>query len=789
MKLTDEKRKKINDDYNALLIICENSNDYNCVDSNKLGLIHYAAALGDLEKIKLILAKGATIQNIGVPQGNTALHYAVKYENFDVADFLLAAGAFITEVKISQFEMSKEITEYYIAQLKKAALENRISNEVINLLFLATAKIGNWEMANALLELGANINFTDHYFNFNALYYSVINNHIEFARKLLEASINVSTLDFSNNSILHFAAQYYADIIPELLQNPDINKLLLHKNIYGHTPFDAALIENNIQAGMHLSGKAEEEVKLLSNKFNNANINISQRKFIMQIKKYFELTKQESTYLNEGGVCNGLVLLRYLDKEFYKHLKFINSWDGAEQSLSEAIPPYKDRRELIEHWLSNIIWLMGGYQTMLEFKMDQTHKAKQFALFKKRITFFHKTETTLLARKLGADKYLSRQQFGEYLQIFSKLPEESGMLINSEAHVATCKRMENKFIEFYDPNFEYEVLGSLNPAFISELVFREQIHVVPENDAKEHFVAIDVFKISDENSEILTNNNYFLANELVDSKNEHDEYIEKSPNKFSQLHVAVITKSIANIDDLLKKPYVDVNAKNYVGKTPLQLAIAVEDHEIICKLLSHKEINQLEAKSAVEDAIWSAVHSGDLKLLNTYTPFLGMLMLRRPGEAIEKWFESLFYFSSKLYQAATNPINHDIISALLKSSLPLCSTWHKNMSNFIEEIESPLRLLIRKNVCLDALLDSMNDMNIADYNGKTALHYAVEFDRVDFINKLIARGANIHQKDKGRSANIEMFSEKPLSPLEYAEKFKHQASFEALSVFNNKHSM
>lgn len=188
MKLTAERHKKITEDFNALWVVCEKANDYRIVDTNKLRLLQYAAALGELEKINLVLEKGVNFKNIGVTGGNTALHFAVKYENTAVANRLLSAGASIIEVKITQFEMNnKEITAYYIAQLKKAIDDNHITNNDLDVILLDAARTGNWEIASAVLELGANLNYTDSYFNLNALFYAIINNHIEFARKLLKA--------------------------------------------------------------------------------------------------------------------------------------------------------------------------------------------------------------------------------------------------------------------------------------------------------------------------------------------------------------------------------------------------------------------------------------------------------------------------------------------------------------------------------------------------------------------------------------------------------------------------
>jgi ankyrin repeat protein len=85
--------------------------------------------------------------------------------------------------------------------------------------------------------------------------------------------------------------------------------------------------------------------------------------------------------------------------------------------------------------------------------------------------------------------------------------------------------------------------------------------------------------------------------------------------------------------------------------------------------------------------------------------------------------------------------------------------------NAISSFGTPLMAAVFKNYVdiTKMLLDLDADVNIADSNGNTALHYAVRFSYIEIVKLLISKNADIKLKDN-----------KGFSPREYAELDKNE---------------
>lgn len=60
--------------------------------------LHQAAAAGDIEQVKSLLAKGADVNAKDKPMRGTALHYAAKNSHPEVAKLLISQGAHVNAV-------------------------------------------------------------------------------------------------------------------------------------------------------------------------------------------------------------------------------------------------------------------------------------------------------------------------------------------------------------------------------------------------------------------------------------------------------------------------------------------------------------------------------------------------------------------------------------------------------------------------------------------------------------------------------------------------------------------
>jgi len=320
MKLPKAKVEPYNISYDRLLLAAKKDDNYDLA-INGLTLLHYAAALGDMQKLNFLLTKQVNINNKGIEGGKTPLDYAIKYEHFELATVLIKQGARITTVDLGMIDSAGSV-EFYLKSLKE------LNNQYI------------------------------------------ISNHVK-------------------NNILHHVVENKPELLAHLLVSPEMNQLKEAKNIFGLTPLDSALQKKDIDSVKLLADVNRQEALELIVQFHQEHPIIFQNTLIEKLETYLKLHQRDSGYLNETGLCNGLVMLRHLDKSFYKYLALITNWDGKKQSLSNEVDKHYDNLgQLIEYWLSNLIWFFAGNKTSKEFNVDQTDREKQLSIFEKKL-FIH----------------------------------------------------------------------------------------------------------------------------------------------------------------------------------------------------------------------------------------------------------------------------------------------------------------------------------------------------------------------------------------------------------------
>lgn len=96
-RLTSQNLKRLHQLYSYLTNYqtedsCDPIDPMLYVDSNGDGLLHIAAAAGDLESVKILIKTGIDPNLLG-DMGNTALHYAINGKHQSVASFLIDSGA------------------------------------------------------------------------------------------------------------------------------------------------------------------------------------------------------------------------------------------------------------------------------------------------------------------------------------------------------------------------------------------------------------------------------------------------------------------------------------------------------------------------------------------------------------------------------------------------------------------------------------------------------------------------------------------------------------------------
>ena len=125
-------------------------------------VMHYAAFLGDLDRVKLLTEKGGDI-NVKGCNNKTPLHFAALSGNMELVQWLVQQGADL-----------KAITSYDETALHFAAQSD------------------NLELVQWLAEQGFDINAKESYDNETALHYAVKNGNFEMVMWLVEHGAKIN---------------------------------------------------------------------------------------------------------------------------------------------------------------------------------------------------------------------------------------------------------------------------------------------------------------------------------------------------------------------------------------------------------------------------------------------------------------------------------------------------------------------------------------------------------------------------------------------------------------------
>ncbi|CCE77631.1 MULTISPECIES: ankyrin repeat domain-containing protein [Wolbachia] len=251
---------------------------------NKVTSLHFAASLGDLSKVAMLL-KHNSYTDTRDHNGQTPLHYAIQSGNTEVAKYLIDHGANLnvhdnyyqkTNTKYVYYKTplhyaiesgNIEIAKYLIDRGANPNIQDAYSKtplysaiysgntEIVNYLLdhnadpnsksyytfplLAAIKLGNAEIVKSLIEHGADLGIK----NTSAqtlLHYAIELKHTEIAKYLIDRGIDVDTRDISSGkSPLHFAMH---------MKNMEVVKYLIEHNAdidiqdsYGLTPLHLAV--------------------------------------------------------------------------------------------------------------------------------------------------------------------------------------------------------------------------------------------------------------------------------------------------------------------------------------------------------------------------------------------------------------------------------------------------------------------------------------------------------------------------------------------------------------------
>jgi len=217
---------------NALLQAGAKVNQGNNINTSAL---YVAAEHGQAEVAKLLLQVGADINQSRTTDNWNPLYIALAMGQFNVVKVLLQ-----NVPPINENESYRDVIRKLV-EVVNVSVNQIFFNFDAPLLSIA-AKKGEFEVVNALLELGANVNQGTILGN-TPLCLAAENGHVDIVNILLKFGANINQPNLNGITPLYMAAEHdHLDVVKTLL-NAHANFNLA--NNHGHTPLHIAAISNH----------------------------------------------------------------------------------------------------------------------------------------------------------------------------------------------------------------------------------------------------------------------------------------------------------------------------------------------------------------------------------------------------------------------------------------------------------------------------------------------------------------------------------------------------------------
>ncbi len=633
---------------------------------------------------------------------------------------------------------------------------------------------GEYETIKYLLSKGADINWQDQ-MKETPLMVAIEKKDEELVQYLLKNNPNTNLTNILNDTVLHKAI--IADNLPIfcLLKDHCDKSLLSVKNIYGETVLDLAKKYQN--------GKIIEllDKSVASRQEKSSKVEISQAKMVERLSYYMRSHYRDMDFFSSDGYCNGLTFKEQNDGDsFYEEMSYICQWDGYSGS---SFPPKDIPR--IEQFIYETTWFLAGtrffekqwkeekgYDESEALSVDQHARLEQYLMVSRNtegvpnIIYTH----GYIALIIGEGPHSNEEKLKEITRLFFKMPAGARLELHGAGHTTGAYIDIDSTVKYYESNLPQKAAPIFidNPDQLAEVIINTKY--IPRGsyngDFDNHFLLF--YRNKDKDKFLSANYHIFSENEFPTSKENAMEIYQKSPNKLTHLHIAIMTHSLASLKKLLQDDYCEINAKNAINETPLEIAVRNGFTEASMLLLEHPHIN-LTNHPAAELAYRNNNHAVLNKIIThpnsrSLADLLMRAILNKDHQLVDQLIttqkaEVNDQQNTPLFFAVALAENEIIVRYLLENNAKIISDTPV-MSSVLEEV------IRDHNEYWGVLLEYMKDVNQLDNHRDwkcsvrrdAAIHYAAEYAKENILQSLIEKQANFRLKNSCNESVIEILT-------------------------------
>ncbi|QRN02770.1 hypothetical protein GH742_02130 [Legionella sp. MW5194] len=840
--------------------------DFNFTDVHGNSLLHYAAALGDMDKLRECLKN-----NIDIDRKNNlsqqAMHLALENGHLAAAQKLFMENADCSDVHLSQCQRNPEQTAWFkeaIEQWLKAAFpttrnyliprckgqffrhkddtrpasltraaeigdtlflksiikQHALPPAVVNPLLAIAAANGQLHTVKYLLEEAQAISAPG---GTTALIEAVKNGHGPVIDYLLSRNVAINQQDILKNTalsyaitrhdkgtterlltlgatclhenligdnLLHLAVKSGCPFLSDLLRLPGFADLRHHRNMYGFTPYDLAVLHQKDE-WLPLLAEGQDLMSIKQNAaYGHPPVPIHQAAVLDNMLYRLKLNYRDTRYFDHDGHCHGFSFLHslYADREdyYFATLSMMSRWNGREDDLFKPLDPtlpqaawYKNLDELFEQWTNDLFWFQHSQLRTID-SLRQTDRQNQFDLIKgvtqensQYLPLYVEPEHNRDEQGKPVNYARGEAELLEILSYLTRIPAGIHFEFIGDRHTTSAYNKKPHWLAYYDSNYTFKLHGNTHALAVSRKLID---WFKGAGDGANYFITAFCFQKDSYELQLST---FFVFDETEFPKSQAEalRFQQHSANQFTPLHMAVMTRSLPAIKRLLSDGFCDIHARDRSGRSAIKMALDSHFHDALGLFLTSPDTPLDELSGFIRQAY--RTNENDIlqaALAHPKARQLIALLL----EAIQK--EDLPLIQRLLSQTKMD------VNQSVSGTLPLIEALQTGHEAIIQTLfnhgaslfmtcghaNTPLKVaFLSHSRCMDMVIARLNgNLHRLDVTGMAAIHHAAAQANAPALRKLISAGADVRQVTADDKTVFKLLGDSPWGIPEQRECYR-----------------